>query len=566
MYFIMCFGGKNLRWYLKAYLKISIGYFIIAATWIIVSDSLLSLIAINQTELTNLQTFKGWFFVIVTSILLFGLSKRWMNSLEYSYENEKQSRIKLEKTEVQLRKKEELNRILIEQAADSIFVLDSEGKIIELNKKAESLVSSTGKNVFGQKLADFLLNEEDTTSNNHELNELDGEKILTTGDSAIYVDLNPAKLSDDRVMVIARDVTEKRKTQLQLKEMHDYLEGIINASPAAIILLSPDGKVGHIWNKAAEEIFQWKHEEVIGKILPVVPEEKRNEFFSFFNRILKGEALYGIEVVRKRKDGSKVNLYLSAAPIFGKDGNVIQVVSVVTDVTEKFLAREELKQSEQKLRSLAQHLQSVREQERAAIARELHDELGQILTSLKISLNLMSKEVLKNTSQFDEDSFKNEIDSMNGMINQSTQRLRKLISELRTDILDNLGLLSAIDYEIKQFNEKSGIKCTFRHENVDDQLKSEKANIILRVMQESFTNIKKHANAKTVDVSVIKNNGTIKLTVTDDGIGFDFNEIQNKNTFGLLGMKERAQSVDGNLIVESNPGRGTKIELELKTE
>lgn len=562
----MCFGGKNLRWHLKAYLKISIGYLIIAATWIIVSDSLLSLIAINQTELSNLQTFKGWFFVIVTTLLLFSLSKRWMNNLEHSYENEKQSRIKLEKTEVQLRKKEELNRILIEQAADSIFVLDVDGKIIELNKKAECLVSRTGVKVHGQKLADFLMNEHENSVTSNEINDLSGEKILRTEDVEIYVDLNSAKLSDDRVMVIARDITEKRKTQLQLKEMHDYLEGIINASPAAILLVSPDGKVGHIWNKAAEEIFQWKHEEVIGKILPVVPDEKRNEFFSFFKRVLNGETLYGIEVARIKKDGSTVNLYLSAAPIFGNDGKVVQVVSVITDVTDKVLAREELKQSEQKLRSLAQHLQNVREQERAAIARELHDELGQILTSLKISLNFMSREVLSNTAQFDEMSFKNEIDSMNGMLDQSTQRLRKLISELRTDILDNLGLKSAIDYELKQFIENSGIKCSVKYESIDDTLKTEKANTILRVLQESFTNIKKHSNAKSVEVSVIKNNGTIKLIVSDDGVGFNFNAIKNKNTFGLLGMKERTQAVDGSLIVESKPGIGTKIELELKSE
>ncbi|QQS37228.1 MAG: PAS domain S-box protein [Ignavibacteriales bacterium] len=554
---------------MKAYIKISIAYLLIAGIWIITSDSILSLFAQNQAELTNLQTYKGWFFVIVTSLLLFTMLRRWMNNLERAYLSEKQSRINLEAAELKLRKEDELNRVLIQQAADGIFVTDEKGMLTDVNTKACEILSVEKEKIIGRNLSEIFstTSEDNKSATEHSQMSWKGERLIQgDGSSVKYIELNTAKLSDNRMMVIARDISVRRKTQQELKEMNDTLQGIVHASPAAIILLDRDGRVGQIWNKAAEEIFQWKREDVIGKFLPIVPQNKKEEFFTFFSKLVAGEALYGVEVVRQRKDGNPVHLNLSAAPLFNSSGNVHQIVAVVTDITDKVLAREEIQASEKKLRSLARYLQNVREQERAAIARELHDELGQILTSLKISLNFLSREIIQNKGKFDEENFKNEMNSMNEMINQSTMRLRKLISELRTDILDNLGLLSAIDYEVKQFSANSDIKCSFKSENFDDEVNKEKANTILRVMQESFTNIKKHSRAANVSASLIKNNGSILLTIKDDGEGFDTQILKSKETFGILGMKERAQSMDGKLTVESMPGNGTTVILELHGE
>lgn len=558
------------RFKIKAYIKISIGYLLIAGTWIIISDSVLSLIVNNPEVLTNLQTYKGWFFVIVTTILLFGMLKRWMNNLEKSYELEKQTRIELEQTEVQLRKKEELNRILIEQAADGIFVTDENGILIEVNKSACDITSVKPDELLGNNLSNFFTRDDNSiltsVKGTDKTGEWKGEKIISTNSTLTYVELNTARLSDNRFMILSRDITGKKKAEREIKEMNDRLTGIINASPAAIILLEPDGIVGAIWNEAAENIFLWKKEEVIGKPLPIIPDEYKDEFLGFLNNIKSGKDISGVEVIRKRKDDTKAFLHLSAAPIFDVNGNVINIVGVMNDISEKVKVREELEASEKKLRLLAQHLQRLQEEERAAIARELHDELGQILTSLKISLNFMSQDILQYKEKFDEQSFKNEISSMNEMIDQTTKRLRKLISELRTDILDNLGLLSAIDYEVKQFNENSGISCNFSSDDISNILNKNKAYTILRVLQESFNNIKKYSTAKNVEATLLKTNGNLTLTVKDDGVGFNEEEIKNKETFGILGMKERAQAVDGNLIVKSSPGYGTNVILNIPDE
>lgn len=555
---------------IKAYIKISIGYLLIAGTWIILSDLFLSVIVTSPDDLTHLQTYKGWFFVIVTTVLLFGMLRRWMNSIERSYEIEKRTRIELEKTEAKLRKKEELNRILIEQAADGIFVTDEHGILIEVNKSACDITSLQADKLIGQNLSQFFSNDDKGAQSSalrqDKIGEWKGEKIVSTNNTLTYVELNTTRLSDKRYMVLSRDITGKKKAEQEIKEMNDRLRSIISASPAAIILLETDGTVGQIWNEAAEKIFLWKKEEVTGKLLPIIPEEQMDEFFGFLNKLKSGEALSGLEVTRKRKDGTKAQLHLSAAPIFDMHGNVSNIVGVMNDMTEKVKVREELKASEKKLRLLAQHLQKLQEKERAAIARELHDELGQILTSLKISLNFMSQDILQHKEKFDEQSFKNEISSMNEMIDQTTKRLRKLISELRTDILDNLGLLSAVDYEVKQFTENSGIICNFSSDNISSKVNKDRANTILRVLQESFNNIKKHSAAKNVNATLSKSNGSLILTVTDDGTGFDLNELKHKETFGILGMKERAQAVDGKLVVKSRIGFGTDVILNIPDE
>jgi PAS domain S-box-containing protein len=222
-----------------------------------------------------------------------------------------------------------------------------------------------------------------------------------------------------------------------------------------------------------------------------------------------------------------------------------------------------LRESREQLRTLASHLQSVREEERTAIAREIHDELGQILTVLKMDLSLMGRDLSEETGAPNTAALLDEIKSMTGLIDKTIQQVRKLITELRPEVLDNLGLIAALEWQNQEFQSHSKIKCKFETsvENID--ISSERAIAIFRIFQEALTNIMRHAQASLATVNIYEKDNNIFLNITDNGIGIDTDLKGNKNTFGLLGMQERATIFGGEVIVESSMGKGTSITVRI---
>jgi len=226
-------------------------------------------------------------------------------------------------------------------------------------------------------------------------------------------------------------------------------------------------------------------------------------------------------------------------------------------LAESRLAKEELQRSLAQLRELAARLQSVREEERAAVAREIHDELGQALTAIKIDLISLIR-----TPQANLEDQSVKADSILRMVDRMILSVRRIGTELRPGILDDLGLVAAVEWAAEDFAARTGIKC-FLDMPDDIQVDRERTTAIFRIFQETLTNITRHAQATRVDVRLNQEEGVIVLEVRDNGRGIDEKQLSTGRGLGILGMRERALLLGGLLTISAAPGKGTIVKVRI---
>lgn len=375
----------------------------------------------------------------------------------------------------------------------------------------------------------------------------------------------------DEILAYVLDLTKLKETEenykrlyIENEELLQRLQLHLERIPLAYIIIDKDFKI-KFFNPEAEKIFGYKNQEVKGKdpfdfLIPAssraIVEEKRK-------RWLSGDMNANGINENITKDGRTILCQWYNTPILDEDGNLVEVISMGIDVTEREKSKTELLKSEQKLRALASHLQSVREEERAAIARELHDELGQILTSIKMNLIMMSKQVMLEDDSFDKKIFENEIHSMNGMIEQSVKRLKKLISELRPEVLENLGLIPALEWLIEQFISRSEMKVNFHPAIINPGLKKDQELNVYRIVQESLTNAVRHSRASEIWIDIYKRENQLEIKITDNGKGFNPDLLEPLQSIGITGMKERAIAFGADLSIKSNSRSGTTVLLKV---
>lgn len=232
------------------------------------------------------------------------------------------------------------------------------------------------------------------------------------------------------------------------------------------------------------------------------------------------------------------------------------ILSIVKDITERKKDEEKLKNFTEQLRNLASRLQSIREEERTMIAREIHDELGQVLTVLKIQISLLSNKLRE-----DQQPLKEKMSSISRMIDTIVESVQKISSKLRPGMLDDLGLISALEWQSQEFQNNTGIICSTFLPKDDLSLDKEKATAIFRIFQESLTNIARHANASNVDVKLLIAGNNLELEITDNGKGITGKQIGDSKSLGLLGMKERALILGGSVNIEGVKDKGTKVKV-----
>jgi len=259
----------------------------------------------------------------------------------------------------------------------------------------------------------------------------------------------------------------------------------------------------------------------------------------------------------RRIDGSTMWVEGDYMCFYDASGRITGHFGIQRDVTDRTRAAEELEQSREELRALAARLQAIREEERTRIAREIHDELGQALTALKLDLAWLGKQSPKSSSTSGE--FRTVDQSITKRIDETMQIVRRIASELRPSVLDQLGLEAALEYLVQDATRRTGITVKLDVGQEFPKLPDQIASHAFRIIQEALTNVTRHAKATRVDVSVRRAGKAIILGVADNGVGFAPDSLSGLRSLGLVGMRERALACGGVLLVQGKPGEGTSI-------
>jgi len=352
------------------------------------------------------------------------------------------------------------------------------------------------------------------------------------------------------------------KTQIAAHAQRRSLEGmfkdVIEYAPV-IFLIADEGLRIVQTNAQAELHFGYPRNELIGMHLQTLLPQSAQFMQAQTSQLhtQPGEAKIDAnpELSCIRKDGSSFPGSSTFSRLETLHGLLHTVVLV--NVTDKKETLNKLSESQDSLRGLAAINETARENERKSIAREVHDELGQVMTALRMGLSLMPMQLGAHIEGLQE-----RVDSMKVLVDRAIKGVRNIATVLRPEAL-NLGLIPAIEWLRDEFLRHNAVRCTLECKGSSDPIDETRAMLIYRIVQESLTNISRYALASEVKILVSFNSSEIDVSITDDGRGFDPGEVMIKKTFGLLGMRERALTLGGDLMILSRPGRGTTIAVKV---
>ena len=255
------------------------------------------------------------------------------------------------------------------------------------------------------------------------------------------------------------------------------------------------------------------------------------------------------------KQGRKISVEISADLV--NNNGIQMIIAIARDFSHIKRNEEKLKSRIKELHNLASHLQDSREQRHRIIARELHDELGQLLTALKIQIVLLSNKV-KQT-----DDLKERFSTLADIVDKTIKSVQRITKQIRPQMLDELGLIPAIEWQADDFLKLTGIQCKYSLPQEDLHLDNEKETAVFRILQEALTNVARHSFAKRVSIFLKKRGGNLILEVTDNGDGISLSQIDNPKSLGLLGMRERVTLLGGKMEIHGEKGKGTNVKIEI---
>jgi len=352
---------------------------------------------------------------------------------------------------------------------------------------------------------------------------------------------------------------EKKNIEKHLSESETKYNQLLENINDSIILFDEKNIINFV-NDNFLELSGYLQEEVLGQSIKEFLEEGYLD--KYIKQVVKKkeEKNQLLELTLKRKDGKKIITRASLELIY--EGTSFKgCVMVLTDITEHRRVEEELIRSQAELRRLYQYLQNVREKEGKLIAREIHDELGQALTALKIDISYLSRKFLNDIKN--KEQFLKKMKSMSELIDDTIKTVQKISAELRPRLLDDLGLVPAIEWYTENFKERTKIDCQADLDFDGIELDPDCSTAIFRIFQEAMTNIARHAEATRVNIRLKRLNGKLEIKISDNGKGIKETDIYSPNSLGLIGMRERIRPFKGELKLYTPKTGGTTLSVSL---
>ena len=357
--------------------------------------------------------------------------------------------------------------------------------------------------------------------------------------------------------VVLMDFTARQQAELELREADLFNQQIVHSAREGIIVYGRDQRY-QVWNPYMEHLTGVPASQVLGRPpLEVFPFLRAAGVMEKLERALAGEALPSLDFpYHIPQTGHSGWASDNCAALRNAQGEIIGAIATVRDITVR-------KRTEEELRALAARLQAVREEERTRVAREIHDVLAQELTRLKLDVVWLNRHLALPLDADKQKAVREKLTVMTDVTDTAIQSVQKIATELRPVVLDSLGLCAAVEWQARDFQARTGIACTATVPEQDVPLDRDRSTAMFRILQESLTNVLRHAQATRVDILLLPEAGQLVLRIQDNGCGIRPETLSNPMSIGLAGMRERALLLDGQLEIRSQPESGTTIEMRL---
>ena len=481
------------------------------------------------------------------------------------------------RAEEELKRTKEYLENVISNSVDAIGIVDRAGRFLLWNRRAEEIYGYSFDELAGKTAFELY---SDPSELKKMLAQLRQEGVVREFEigmkkkdgATVPMDISISLLKDEGgrtigSVCVARDLSGRKRAEMELKRAQEELSlyskelerkvkqrtreitGILKYTPAVVYIKDKDGGY-RLVNSRFEELFRITHEEIKGKTdYDIFPQEVADQFRMSDLQVLKERRPRQVEESIPQEDG--VHTYLLVKfPIYDDQGVANGLCGIATDITE-------LKKAQDQLRRLSGSIMARQEKERTAIARELHDELGQVLTALRMDAVWLAENLKGKDAKAGDRALK-----MRELIDTTIDEVRGLATRLRPGVLDHLGLIDALEWYAAEFRKRTGIACIFKPSNVtrvDDFV----ATAAYRIAQEALTNVARHSFATQARITLKKTKGCLTLEVVDNGHGFDTGKIEESECLGLAGMRERAALLGGSLEIQSKPQKGTQVCFKL---
>jgi signal transduction histidine kinase len=366
-------------------------------------------------------------------------------------------------------------------------------------------------------------------------------------------------------LAMIQDITERKRSEEELSRAQAYLAEAERLSHIGTWAVNVITQEIVFWSDEHYRIFGFDPERGIPPLSAVVDRWDPDDAapLAVFYEAVAQKRDYRFEFRLILPDGTIRNIVSIGHPVTNEAGELVEFMGVAMDVTEQRLVERELQSSASQLRALASQVERVREEEDTRIARELHDELGSSLTSLKWDLEELENSLDLTSANLDISALRNRVVRMAQSAETNIRAVKRISSELRPSILDDLGIWEALEWQAQEFQDRTGIRTACEIGVESTPLNRDQMTAVFRIAQEAFTNILRHAKATRVHMAIRQSSDEFELRITDDGQGVTHAQIANPHSLGILGMRERAHLAGGRIEIRSTGGQGTTVAIHI---